>query len=53
MRDLDAERGRVTEAHRSQPGARNQLARELIFIPLAGPHLMLAHAGSNVSVALG
>ena len=52
-RHLGTERGGIAVAHGTQAGAGQELARELIFVILPGPHLMLAHAGGDDGVALG
>jgi hypothetical protein len=45
--------GRVTEAHRAQAGAGEELARVLVPVELGGPHLVLAHAGGDDGFAAG
>ena len=52
-RHFCAKRRRIAVAHRAEPGAGQELARERVSVILRRPHLMLAHAGRNDRFAFG
>ena len=52
-RNLGAQRRRVAKAHRTKPGAGEQLPWLLVLVILSGPHLVLADAGGQDGLAAG
>jgi hypothetical protein len=53
VRDLGADGGRETEAHRAGAERADEAARLAEVVVLRGPHLVLAHAGGDDGLALG
>ena len=51
--NLGANRSGQAVTHRAEAAAGDELARVFVFVPLAGRHLMLAHAGRDDGIALG
>ncbi len=51
--DFGADGRRVAKAHGAEAGGGDETAGFVVVVELAGPHLVLAHAGSDDGVALG
>ena len=53
MRDLHAQRIGQAHPHGAQTAGIDPAARLIEFVELRGPHLVLAHVGGDISIALG